>query len=178
MITPEFAKTLARYNQWQNRSLVEAADGLSDKKRWQNNGAFFNSIAETLNHILWDDRIWLARLRGDEATASQIGERHPYTDTPRAWSVYTQERSDLDSEIVTWADSVTEYDLLKPARWTRDSQLVETDSGFNFVHMVNHQTHHRGQVHAMLTRAGAEPRATDLLVLRLSGQDGVVASRT
>jgi uncharacterized damage-inducible protein DinB len=32
-------------------------------------------------------------------------------------------------------------------------------------HMFNHQTHHRGQVHAMLTAAGARPADTDLFMM-------------
>ncbi|MGP1394823.1 MAG: DinB family protein [Inquilinaceae bacterium] len=165
MITPEFARTMTRYNRWQNRSLVAAADRLTDKDRWRDRGAFFRSIAETLNHILWDDRIWLARLRGDEATASEIGARHPYTDTPRDWPDYMRDRAALDDEIVDWADTVTEADLARAVPWMRGDQAMTTGCGFNLVHMVNHQTHHRGQVHAMLTAAGAVPEATDLQML-------------
>ena len=169
MITPDFAATMARYNRWQNRSLVAAADTLTDADRWQDRGAFFRSIAETLNHILWDDRIWLARLGGDEATAAEIGARHPYTDTPKEWSAYVRARVALDDEIVAWADSLAEADLARPIAWVRGGETVETQLGFNLVHMVNHQTHHRGQVHAMLTAAGAEPEATDLQMLKVIG---------
>ena len=170
MITSEFARTMARYNRWQNRSLMTAADTLTDVERWRDRGAFFRSIAETLNHILWDDRIWLARLQGDEATASEIGSRHPYTDAPRDWSDYTRDRVALDDRIVDWADRLTDANFERSVPWMRGDQAVETRFGFNLVHMVNHQTHHRGQVHAMLTAAGALPEPTDLPVLE--GQEG------
>ncbi len=49
---------------------------------------------------------------------------------------------------------------------------METNFGFNVVHMVNHQTHHRGQVHAMLTAAGATPQPTDLQMLPVLGEAG------
>jgi len=49
MITPDFAATMARYNQWQNRSLIAAASGLTHDARWEDRRAFFGSIAETLN---------------------------------------------------------------------------------------------------------------------------------
>ncbi|WP_299822586.1 DinB family protein [uncultured Jannaschia sp.] len=104
MITHEYARTMARYNRWQNWSLVAAASGLTDADRWQDRGAFFCSIAETLNHVLWGDRIWLDRLQGDETTASRIGDRHPYSDAPRDWSDYVRERAALDEAIVEWAD--------------------------------------------------------------------------
>jgi uncharacterized damage-inducible protein DinB len=33
------------------------------------------------------------------------------------------------------------------------------------MHFFNHQTHHRGQVHAILTAAGAKPGDTDLFLI-------------
>lgn len=171
MITPEFARTMARYNRWQNRSLIKASDGLSDAERWQDGGAFFKSIAETLNHILWDDRIWLARQTGDDVTASEIGARHPYTSQPRDWSDYKRQRTTLDDDIVAWADGLTAQDIAQSTPWIRGEEPVETNFGFNFAHMVNHQTHHRGQVHGMLTRLGAHPEPTDLQMLSIIGEE-------
>ena len=165
MITTEFARTMTQYNRWQNQSLVMAANELSDQQRWQDNGSFFKSIAETLNHVLWDDRVWLARLQGDDESATQIGKRHPYTDSPRVWSDYVRERTTLDDQMIEWADDLTLEDFAKSILWMRGSVQVETNFGFNLVHMINHQTHHRGQVHAMLTRAGAMPDSTDLQML-------------
>ena len=142
---------------------------MSDEERWRDRGAFFGSIAETLNHIFWDDRVWLARLRGDEATASGIGARHPYTDEPRDWPEYERRRVMLDEEIIAWADGLSDADMERPVRWMRGDDAVETGFGFNVVHMMNHQTHHRGQVHAMLTAAGARPEPADLPLLQTLG---------
>lgn len=169
MITAEFARTMARYNRWQNRSLVSAANGLSDEERWKDRGAFFGSIAQTMNHILWDDRIWLARLRGDRDKEATIGARHPYTDDPSDWSAFVAARAALDDEIVAWADLLTEADLASDVSWTRGNEQVETNFGFNLAHMINHQAHHRGQVHAMLTAAKAHPEPTDLQMLEIIG---------
>ena len=157
MITPDFARTMARYNRWQNRSLLAAANQLTDEERWQDRGAFFRSIAETLNHIFWDDHVWLARLREDHAAAEQIGARHPYTDEPRDWAAFTKQRAALDADIIAFADALTIKDLARSIRWIRGGEAVDTNLGFNLVHMVNHQTHHRGQVHAMLTAAPQSP---------------------
>lgn len=165
MIIPEFARVTARYDRWQNRSLVAAADALSDGERRRDRGAFLRSVAETLNHVLRDDRIWLACLRGDEATAAEIGRRHPHTDAPRDWSAYARERTALDEEIVPRADDLTEADLAREIAWMRGEEAVRTQHGFCVVHMANHQIHHRGQVHAMLTAAGTTPEATDLPVI-------------
>lgn len=165
MIGSTFARTMARYDRWQNRSLIAAADTLTDAERWQDRGAFFGSIAQTLNHILWDHRVWLARQMGDEAKASEIGTRHPYTNVPHDWADYKRERAALDDEIAAWSDRLTQADLNRSVRWMRGDKLVETNFGFNIVHMFNHATHHRGQVHAILTAAGIDPGSTDLPML-------------
>ena len=162
MIDPDFARTMARYDRWQNGSLMAAVDLLSDAERWQDRGAFFCSIAQTLNHILWDQHVWLARLRGDAAKAAELGARHPYTETPRDWGSYKEARMALDAEIRDWCDTLTVADLGRTVRWLRGGTAMETAFSFNLFHMFNHATHHRGQVHAMLTAAGIEPGSTDL----------------
>lgn len=156
---------MSRYNQWQNRSLIAAANTLTDEDRWKDRGAFFRSIAETLNHILWDDSIWLARMRHDSRIVAEIAARHPYTDTPVSWLNYVEQREALDEEIVSWADLLTPADLSSIVVWQRGHDRVQTTLGFNLVHMINHQTHHRGQVHSLLTQAGATTGSTDLQML-------------
>lgn len=165
MIDTTYARTMARYDRWQNRSLIEAADKMTDAERWQDRGAFFRSIAQTLNHILWDHRVWLARQRGEAGAVNEIGVRHPYTDTPRNWSDYKRERAVTDDEIRMWCGGLSEAEVARRVKWMRGETLVETDFGFNLVHMFNHATHHRGQVHAMLTAAGIDPGSTDLPML-------------
>lgn len=165
MIDTKYARTMARYDRWQNQSLIAAAEKMTDEDRWKNRGAFFESIAETLNHVLWDHRVWLARQRGDSATVHEIGSRHPYTDAPRDWSQYKRQREALDEEIRLWCDSLTDADVSREVEWMRGDTCVATNFGFNLVHMFNHATHHRGQVHAMLTSAGIDPGSTDLPML-------------
>lgn len=165
MIDTKYARTMARYDRWQNQSLIAAAEKMTDEDRWKNRGAFFGSIAETLNHVLWDHRAWLARQRGDSASAREIGACHPYTIEPRDWSEYKRQRSALDDEIKNWCNNLTDAELSRDVRWMRGETPVETEFGLNLVHMFNHATHHRGQVHAMLTGAGIDPGSTDLPML-------------
>ena len=164
MITTEHARIMARYNRWQNRSLVAAADGLDEAERWRDRGAFFGSIAATLNHIYWDDRLWLARLTGRDGVDA-IARRHPYTDEPRDWGVYVRDRAALDEEIIVWADGIAPDNLGRTVRWMRGEEELTPSYALCVVHLFNHQTHHRGQVHALLTAAGVMPDETDLQVL-------------
>ena len=64
MITPQYVRTMADYNRWQNQNLYGAADKLTDAQRKEQRGAFFGSIHATLNHLLWADQIWMSRLAG------------------------------------------------------------------------------------------------------------------
>lgn len=162
MMSPNLARTMARYDRWQNQSLIFAADKMTDDERWKDRGAFFGSIAETLNHILWDHRIWLARLQGDRVTEGEIAVRHPYTDTPRDWSEYKRMRAGLDNEIRALCDGLTESDLSRDMEWIKGENPTRNAFWFSLFHMFNHATHHRGQVHAMLTSVGIDPGTTDL----------------
>lgn len=162
MITVEHVRTFAGYNQWQNRSLYTAADGLTEEGRKQDRGAFFKSIHGTLCHILFGDQIWLHRFAGTPAPkAKSIAES--VTAIPD-WAELKAERVRFDEVILDWAEGLDPKWLEGELTWhsgalkrdlTRPKWLLVT-------HLFNHQTHHRGQVHAMLTAAGAKPDDTDL----------------
>lgn len=160
----EHLRLMARYNAWQNRSLVAAADTLSDDDRWQERGAFFGSVAGTFNHLLWDDALWLARFAGDVRPELSV----PVSlESPRDWDVFKGLRVKRDAEVASWAAGVSEADLCGVIAWYPGGGdvRVEKPAAVCFAHLFNHQTHHRGQIHAMLTSAGAVPEPTDLPML-------------
>ena len=161
----EHLRLMARYNAWQNGSLVTAADGLSDADRWRDRGAFFGSIAATFNHVLWDDALWLKRFAGDVRPELTV----PVSlDVPRDWAAFKALRVERDAEVSAWAEGVTEADLDGVITWYPGGgeARVEKPATVCFAHLFNHQTHHRGQIHGMLTAAGAVPEPTDLPMLR------------
>ena len=163
MIGLDYACTMARYNRWQNRSLIAAASGLADADRWRDRGAFFESIAGTLNHIHWGDERWLARLSG-KPEPEGVGARS-HTEEPRDWTVYVERRAALDDAIVAWADGLRAGDLEGTVTWRRGEEPTTRTMALCVVQFFNHQTHHRGQVHAMLTAAGAVPEPTDVVAM-------------
>src|SRR5579885_3238830 len=138
MIDKDYMRKMTRYNRWQNENLYGAADGLSDAERKRDRGAFFGSIHGTLNHLLWGDRAWMSRFAGTPKVTVGIKDS---TGLYPDWE-------ELDREL-TWFSGAMQRELTMP-KWV----LV--------THFFNHQTHHRGQVHAMLTAAGAKPGDTDL----------------
>lgn len=164
MIDPAYVRTLARYNAWQNDNLYGAAAGLDDAARRQPRGAFFGSIHGTLCHLLWADRIWLHRFAGTPKPAGGIKESHLLVE---GWDDLVAARRDLDAAIAGWAADLSADWLAADLTWFSGAvgREMRKPAWFLVTHMLNHQTHHRGQVHAMLTAAGARPGDTDLMLV-------------
>ncbi len=153
---------MAAYTRWQNGNLFQAADTLSDEARRENRGAFFGSIHETLNHLLWGDQIWMHRLAGTPAPQAPgiPGSTGQHAD----WTSLRNDRLNTDTQIVDWARTVNEQDLMGELRWYSGAIQAEVrrPRWALVVQLFNHGTHHRGQVHGMLTAAGARPDDTDV----------------
>ena len=164
MVTPEFVRTMARYNRWQNQSLYEAADSLGDEARREDRGAFFRSIHGTLSHLLWADTIWMSRFA--DWTKPDVGIPGS-AEWAGGWSELSAGRRAADGRIVAWADAMDPARLSGELAWFSGAigREVSKPLAFCITHFFNHQTHHRGQVHAMLTAAGARPGDTDLFIL-------------
>lgn len=162
VIDTKYVVTMAAYNRWQNENLFGAADALSEADRKQDRGAFFGSIHGTLSHILWADEFWMGRFAGRPGPTTPFDKSR---DHHHGWEQMRAARRVLDAEIVAWAEALDPAWLTQlPARSSRGNETREPRTlAFLVVHMFNHQTHHRGQVHAMLTAAGARPTDTDLL---------------
>ena len=163
MIAPEFCRMMARYNRWQNSSLVAAADVLSEADRLAERGAFFGSIMGTFSHLLWADTLWMSRIDSWDVPAGDIPQSPTLV---TKWDDYKIARQKADGRIIDWEEDVSDSDLGGTLVYrTTGGRTREKPMALLVPHFFNHQTHHRGQVHAMLTAAGASPEATDLLVM-------------
>ncbi len=151
---------MAAYNAWANRRLYDAAAGLSDADYRADLGAFFNSVHGTLNHLLVGDLIWLARFRGEPAPPYRLDDiLHDDRDELIA------ARRVLDSDIIGFAAARSEANLAADITYrmiTRDETVTQPLAPA-LAHFFNHQTHHRGQVHALLTRLTGAAPAIDLI---------------
>jgi uncharacterized damage-inducible protein DinB len=164
MIDSGYVQRLARYNRWQNENLYGVADTLSDADRRRERGAFFGSIHGTLSHLLWADRIWMSRFAGTPRPAGGIPESVSlYGD----WGELKRERAAFDGVIVDWAERLDDDAVAGDLTWFSNAVKAEVSRPrwLLLTHMFNHQTHHRGQVHCMLTQAGGKPGDTDLFIM-------------
>jgi uncharacterized damage-inducible protein DinB len=161
--------SLAGYNEWANRRVYEAAAGLSDAEYRADRGAFFKSMHGTLNHLLVTDRIWMKRFTGEgEAPERLDAILHERLDALRA------ARESEDRRIVDWLTRLDDAALAGVIRYRRVStpeQFVQPLMAA-LDHWFNHQTHHRGQAHMILTGLGRTAPELDLLYYqRLAATD-------
>ncbi len=164
MISPAYCRKMAQYNRWQNDGLRTLVAGLSESDLHLDRKAFFGSISATMNHLLWGDIIWLHRMGAGDPPSVPVAEHTRITADKVAWD---ELRDATDTRITQWARSLTDDDLARDLTWRsalNQSDMVNPMADCA-VHFFNHQTHHRGQIHAMMTAAGQAPDATDLLFM-------------
>lgn len=150
----------AAYNQWANSRIYDAALDLTDEEFNRPVGAFFGSLMGTLNHLLVADRIWMKRFTGEgDAPTSLDAIVH------RALGALSMAREAEDRRIVEWVDGLSEKALV--GRFTymtvTDMRTVSQRLAPALSHLFNHQTHHRGQAHAILTILGRPSVLLDLI---------------
>jgi uncharacterized damage-inducible protein DinB len=150
----------AAYNRWANTRLYEAAGEL-DEKEWQKDtGAFFGSMMGTLNHLLVADRIWMKRFTG-------LGEAPNALNAivDRTYEGLHAARITEDARILEWVDALDPEEF--QGRFTyvtvTDVRTVSQRIAPALSHLFNHQTHHRGQAHAILTMLGKPSVQLDMI---------------
>ncbi|MBX3529962.1 MAG: damage-inducible protein DinB [Rhizobiaceae bacterium] len=151
---------MAAYNRWANSRVYEAAAKLSDEELNRPTGAFFPTLMRTLNHVLVADRIWLKRFTGE-------GEAPAALDTVlfAALPALSIAREAEDERVVRWVGGLSEKDLA--GRFTyvtvTDVRTVSQRLAPALSHFFNHQTHHRGQAHTILTTLGKPSLQLDMI---------------
>ena len=165
-----YVRTLARYNQWANRRLYAAAAALPEAEYMRELPSYFGSLHATLNHILVGDRLWLARLTGPPAAGITALDQILYADLVGLRVAREAE----DALIINYADDLDEPTLNSTLRYkTVKGDAQAAPLRLVLGHLFNHQTHHRGQCHGLLSALGVkEPPELDLIyfVREMEGQ--------
>lgn len=150
----------AAYNAWANRRLYDAASELTDEEFRRDVGAFFGSLMGTLNHLVAADRIWMKRFTGEgDPPASLDAIIEPDLTKLRAL------REAEDRRIIDWIGGLSPEAIA--GRFTymtvTDMRTVSQRLSPALDHFFNHQTHHRGQAHMILTVLGRPSVPLDLV---------------
>jgi uncharacterized damage-inducible protein DinB len=163
-------RMFARYNAWANMRLYDAAAKLSVEQYRADRGAFFKSVHGTLNHLLVTDRIWMQRFTGagdapgslDAILFETLGELRAARETE-------------DRRIIGFVEGLDDRKIAGTIKYRRVStpEEFEQELAPALAHWFNHQTHHRGQVHALLTGlVGRAPELDLLYFQRLAAKAG------
>lgn len=164
MITPDYACTMATYNAELNRRVFGAARRIPDDVYRTDDGVFWKSIHGTLCHVLWADQAWMSRFGVGELPQVGIKDSDKIADDfDDLWC----RRQKLDEVILHWTHALTPVDLEGDVVWFSmavDQEEIRSKA-LAVMHMFNHQTHHRGQAHALITRAGETTGDTDLTLV-------------
>lgn len=149
---------MAAYNQAANTRLYQACAELSEEARTRDRGAFFGSIHATLNHLLLGDRIWMARFRGEQVPSTGL-DAILYAEFDELHAA----RVLMDAKICAFMDDLDDDWLAGTIAYrNNEGRDLRDPVEVLLAHFFNHQTHHRGQVHAMLTQAGHRGPVLDL----------------
>lgn len=163
---------LGRYNAWANHALYRAVERLPDDQYRADRGVFFGSLRGTLNHILVADRMWMGRFTGKPEVGLRLDTiLHDDFDGLHA------ARQAEDTRIMAYVDGLDAAALARSFTYRRTGapETYVADLPPALDHMFNHQTHHRGQAHAVLTGLGVAAPALDLMAFYVEvGYGGLI----
>jgi len=153
-------RMFAAYNAWANRTLYDEVGKLDDAAYRTNLGAFFGSLHGTLNHLLAADRIWLKRFTGTGDAPARLD-----TIIHEDFASLDAARRQEDVRLADFVDTLTEDRIAADFTYSPISSpaIISHPLGPALAHVFNHQTHHRGQCHAMLTMVGGPSITLDLI---------------
>ena len=166
---------LAAYNAWANRRLHDICAKLSAEEIAQNRGAFFDSILGTLNHILLVDILYRERIEGIASSFSGLNET--LHQDLAALSVH---QSEEDARWVNLTKGIDLGTLDEPlVFWTlgldnRDRR--EVPKHIYFTNLAQHQAHHRGQTHNMVSQTGIKPPSLGYIDFRMEMDDSLITT--
>ncbi len=151
---------MARFNAWVDKRLYGCVAGLSDADYRKDRKAYFGSIHNTLNHLLVVDRAWTSRIRNvDHGIESLDQILYDDFDSLRA------AREAEDAALIELVDGLSDEELRRPVSY----RFLSGDGSHTnrcdhiLITLFNHQTHHRGQIHAMLTQQDIDPPPLDVI---------------
>jgi uncharacterized damage-inducible protein DinB len=165
----EMFEMFAAYNAWANGVVYAAAENLTPQEFTANKGAFFGSMMGTLNHLLCADRIWMRRVTGSGDAPTALNTILHAELAPLA-----EARLKEDQRITAIIDGFDEQALAANFSYVpiTTPEPVTQRLGSALAHIFNHQTHHRGQCHMILTALGKPSITLDMVSFQRKFENG------
>jgi uncharacterized damage-inducible protein DinB len=169
MMKEHFAM-FAAYNRWANERLYDAARPIPDAGYREARGAFFGSLHGTLNHLLVGDRVWMRRFTGTGPVQTQLDEIL-FDD----FAALETERKAMDGRIIAWIDGLGEADFGRTFTYRTIVSPRDMTQALSpaLAHFFNHQTHHRGQAHSLVTQIAGNDAMPSLDLILFQRETGI-----
>lgn len=160
---------LAHYNRWAGERLLDALSDMNAEELGKDRGAFFGSIVGTLNHLLVTDDIWLAWIDGTPVPPHALDS--VLTEDP---AEIRARQADHSQRYITMVKGLTpgDFERIVAYRTISNPRNMAQPLAGVLSHVFNHQTHHRGQIHAMITAARGRDAAPVLDLLAFQRESG------
>jgi uncharacterized damage-inducible protein DinB len=153
----EYLRIQARANRLSNRRLHAAMAPLSRNDFHAPRTSFFASLAQTLNHILAVDGYYIGALHRDTGLVAAYRAFVPADDV----AALAARQAVSDERLIAWCDAADAAALDALVEMDRGQHVQRDRAGHVLAHLFNHQTHHRGQAHAMLAGTAIAPPQLD-----------------
>jgi uncharacterized damage-inducible protein DinB len=161
-------KEQARYNAWMNKNLYARLGDIPDTRRKEDAGLFFKSLHGTLNHLLLVDKLWLGRLQNQPFSVESL-DQELYAD----FAQLRLQHKKSDRHLTDYVDNLSAEDLQGELRYVsvRTGEQQCFPVALVLAHLFNHQTHHRGQITAAMSRQGLDYGVTDMIFMPNAGSE-------
>ncbi|KAA2211202.1 DinB family protein [Teichococcus oryzae] len=148
---------MAYNNAWANHRLLTACAALTPEEFVAPRTGFFPTLRATLNHILVIDRFYIDALEGGTLGPRAWADPEPC----RSVAELHAAQAATDRRLIAWCDAMEEGAADRIIRVHRGGHVQEERADRLLLHLFQHQIHHRGQAHAMLSGTSVRPPQLD-----------------
>jgi uncharacterized damage-inducible protein DinB len=163
MISVSMLRELYEYNYWARDRQLQACAALTQDQFLRPMGSSFSSLRDTLAHLVGAEWVWLERWRGHSPTELETLEFS--ADRFPALGAIQERWRTVEHGVRGYLATLREEMLAQPLSYTNLKGEAWTYPLWQtLIHVVNHQTYHRGQVTTLLRQLGVEAPSIDYLV--------------
>jgi len=147
------------YNYWARDRQLQACTTLTEDQFLRPLGSSFPSIRDTLAHLVAVEWVWLERWRGRSPQSLLSPDEFPTV------AAVSERWHTVESEMKQYLCGLSEESLSRPVTYLNTKGQTWTYVLWRMmVHVLNHQSYHRGQVTTLLRQLGIQPLEVDFLV--------------
>jgi uncharacterized damage-inducible protein DinB len=150
-------RAMAYNNGWANHRLLAACARLSQSEFIASRTGFFPSVRATLNHILVVDLFYVDAMEGGTLGPTAWADPEPCA----TMDALRQAQADVDRRLIAVVECLDAQSLGRVVEVHRGTRIQQERMDRLLLHLFQHQIHHRGQAHAMLSGTSVPPPQLD-----------------